>query len=108
MQDAFFQPVSGFDLPRFAGVPTFMRLPHVGFDHPRFGVNRDVRPRGALRQCAWLASERGVSHPPHPPWDIWGRESREGGRQRRSMKRWMPAAVSGRRTLSTMIAPARA
>ena len=27
--DPFFQPVSGFDLPRFAGVPTFMRLPHV-------------------------------------------------------------------------------
>ena len=35
--DAFFKPVSGFDLPRFAGVPTFMRLPHVPFDHPRFG-----------------------------------------------------------------------
>ena len=34
--DDFFQPVSGFDLPRFAGVPTFMRLPHVPFDHPRF------------------------------------------------------------------------
>lgn len=34
--DPFFQPVSGFDLPRFAGVPTFMRLPHVDFDHPRF------------------------------------------------------------------------
>ena len=34
--DAFFAPVSGFDLPRFAGIPTFMRLPHVGFDHPRF------------------------------------------------------------------------
>ena len=29
MSDTFFQPVSGFDLPRFAGVPTFMRLPHV-------------------------------------------------------------------------------
>lgn len=29
MSDIFFQPVSGFDLPRFAGVPTFMRLPHV-------------------------------------------------------------------------------
>lgn len=29
MSDAFFHPVSGFDLPRFAGVPTFMRLPHV-------------------------------------------------------------------------------
>ncbi|MCI2393589.1 agmatinase [Aliiroseovarius sediminis] len=36
MSDPFFTPVSGFDLPRFAGVPTFMRLPHVDFDHPRF------------------------------------------------------------------------
>lgn len=35
MSDSFFHPVSGFDLPRFAGVPTFMRLPHVGLDHPR-------------------------------------------------------------------------
>ncbi|WP_289041654.1 agmatinase [uncultured Aliiroseovarius sp.] len=35
MSDPFFTPVSGFDLPRFAGVPTFMRLPHVEFDHPR-------------------------------------------------------------------------
>lgn len=34
--DPFFHPVSGFDLPRFAGVPTFMRLPHVAPDHPRF------------------------------------------------------------------------
>lgn len=33
--DPFFQPVSGMDLPRFAGVPTFMRLPLVGPDHPR-------------------------------------------------------------------------
>ena len=37
MGDGFFTPVSGLDLPRFAGVPTFMRLPHVPFDHPRFG-----------------------------------------------------------------------
>lgn len=29
MKDRRFQPVSGFDLPRFAGVPTFMRLPLV-------------------------------------------------------------------------------
>ena len=29
MSDPFFTPASGFDLPRFAGVPTFMRLPHV-------------------------------------------------------------------------------
>ena len=37
MSDPFFHPVSGFDLPRFAGVPTFMRLPHVPPGHPRFG-----------------------------------------------------------------------
>ena len=36
MTDGFFAPVSGFDLPRFAGVATFMRLPHVPIDHPRF------------------------------------------------------------------------
>ncbi|KUJ80483.1 agmatinase [Ruegeria marisrubri] len=30
-----FQPVSGFDLPRFAGVPTFMRLPLMGLSDPR-------------------------------------------------------------------------
>ncbi|QFT64781.1 agmatinase [Roseivivax sp. THAF30] len=35
-EDTFFQPVSGFELPRFAGVPTFMRLPHVPPGHPRF------------------------------------------------------------------------
>lgn len=35
LSDPFFQPVSGFDLPRFAGVPTFMRLPHVSLEDPR-------------------------------------------------------------------------
>ncbi len=35
MSDSFFQPVSGFELPRFAGIPTFMRLPHVPPGHPR-------------------------------------------------------------------------
>lgn len=35
MDNSFFKPVSGFDLPRFAGIPTFMRLPHVDLDHPR-------------------------------------------------------------------------
>ncbi len=29
MADQRFQPVSGMELPRFAGIPTFMRLPHV-------------------------------------------------------------------------------
>jgi guanidinopropionase len=37
MSDPFFTPVSGFDLPRFAGVPSFMRLPVVPPGHPRFG-----------------------------------------------------------------------
>lgn len=37
MGDDFFIPVSGFDLPRFAGIPTFMRLPHVPPGHDRFG-----------------------------------------------------------------------
>ena len=31
----FFQPVSGMVLPRFAGVPTFMRLPHAPVGDPR-------------------------------------------------------------------------
>ena len=35
MTDSSFQPVSGFDLPRFAGIPTFMRLPHIALDDPR-------------------------------------------------------------------------
>ena len=35
MSDPFFKPVSGFDLPRFAGGPTFMRLPHVSLDAPK-------------------------------------------------------------------------
>ncbi|MDV4146248.1 agmatinase [Shimia sp. FJ5] len=37
MSDPFFQPISGFDLPRFAGVPTFMRLPHVDLEGARIG-----------------------------------------------------------------------
>jgi guanidinopropionase len=35
MSDPFFQPISGFELPRFAGVPTFMRLPNIGLDDDR-------------------------------------------------------------------------
>jgi len=35
MSDPCFKPISGFDLPRFAGVPTFMRLPHVSLDEAR-------------------------------------------------------------------------
>ena len=35
MSDPFFQPVSGQELPRFAGVASFMRLPHLTPDDPR-------------------------------------------------------------------------
>jgi guanidinopropionase len=35
--EGLFRPVSGLDLPRFAGIPTFMRLPHVALDDPRIG-----------------------------------------------------------------------
>ncbi len=36
MSSDFFQPVSGFDLPRFAGVPSFMRLPTLTSAHERY------------------------------------------------------------------------
>jgi guanidinopropionase len=36
LSDPFFHPVSGFDLPRFAGIPSFMRLPVVQPGHARF------------------------------------------------------------------------
>ena len=34
--DPFFQPVSAMDLPRYAGVPNFMRLPNLTPEHPRY------------------------------------------------------------------------
>ncbi|MCQ0092177.1 agmatinase [Roseovarius sp. M141] len=37
MSDSFFHPPPASDLPRFAGVATFMRLPHVPPGHARFG-----------------------------------------------------------------------
>lgn len=36
MNNDFFRPVSGMDLPRFAGVPTFMRLPFVPPGHEKW------------------------------------------------------------------------
>ncbi|WP_170789280.1 agmatinase [Ruegeria lacuscaerulensis] len=35
MTNSFFQPVSAMDLARFAGIPTFMRLPGMTLDHER-------------------------------------------------------------------------
>ncbi len=37
MSDPFFQPPSGTDLPRYAGVPSFMRLPYLAPGDPRRG-----------------------------------------------------------------------
>ncbi|MCH9824365.1 MAG: agmatinase, partial [Alphaproteobacteria bacterium] len=57
--DHFFQPVSGMDLPRFAGIPTFMRLPHL--------------PRGDAR---WADVDVGIIG---VPWDS-GTTNRPGPR----------------------------
>jgi len=62
MSDPFFQPVSGFDLPRFAGVPSFMRLPVVEFDHPRFD---DVQM--GLIGVPWDAGTTNRPGPRHGP-----------------------------------------
>ncbi len=59
MSDHFFQPVSGMDLPRFAGIPTFMRLPHL--------------PRGDAR---WADIDVGIIG---VPWDS-GTTNRPGPR----------------------------
>ena len=34
----FFQPVSALEMPRFAGMPTFMRLPHLEMDAPEIAA----------------------------------------------------------------------
>lgn len=62
MSDPFFQPISGFDLPRFAGVPSFMRLPHVDVDHDRF---KDVQI--GLIGVPWDAGTTNRPGPRHGP-----------------------------------------
>ncbi len=62
MPDPFFQPVSGFDLPRFAGIPTFMRLPHVPPGHPRF-----AEVEIALVGVPWDAGTTNRPGPRHGP-----------------------------------------
>jgi guanidinopropionase len=75
--DTFFQPVSGFDLPRFAGVPTFMRLPHVPPGHARFddvdigligvpwdsGTTNRPGPRHGPRQLRDASTMMRAQHP---------------------------------------------
>lgn len=62
MSDPFFHPISGFELPRFAGVPTFMRLPHVPLEHERIG---DVRI--GLVGTPWDAGTTNRPGPRHAP-----------------------------------------
>ncbi len=62
MSDKFFHPVSGFDLPRFAGVPSFMRLPQLDFDHPRIA---DVQM--GLIGVPWDAGTTNRPGPRHGP-----------------------------------------
>ena len=80
MSDTFFHPVSGFELPRFAGVPTFMRLPHIPLGHERF---EDVQI--GLIGVPW---DSGTTNRPGP---------RHGPRQLRDASTMMRAqhAVSG-------------
>ncbi|MEL6119019.1 MAG: agmatinase [Pseudomonadota bacterium] len=82
MTDPFFHPISGFDLPRFAGVPTFMRLPYVPQGHERFD---DVQI--GLIGVPW---DSGTTNRPGP---------RHGPRQLRDASTMMRAqhAVSGMR-----------
>lgn len=79
MNSGDFQPVSGFDLPRFAGIATFMRLPHITFDNPRIceveigligvpwdgGTTNRSGPRHAPRQLrdysTMIRSQNGVT-----------------------------------------------
>ncbi|WP_416883006.1 agmatinase [Marivita sp.] len=62
MSDTYFQPVSGFDLPRFAGVATFMRLPHVALTEDR--INEvDI----GLIGVPWDSGTTNRSGPRHGP-----------------------------------------
>jgi len=62
LSDTYFQPVSGFDLPRFAGVATFMRLPHVALTEDR--INEvDI----GLIGVPWDSGTTNRSGPRHGP-----------------------------------------
>lgn len=60
--DRYFQPVSGFDLPGFAGVATFMRLPHVALDDAKI---KDVEI--GLIGVPWDSGTTNRAGPRHGP-----------------------------------------
>ncbi len=77
MADNYFQPVSGFELPRFAGVPTFMRLPQVDLEDQSIknvdfgligipwdsGTTNRPGPRHGPRQIRDLSTMIRAQHP---------------------------------------------
>ncbi len=62
---SFFEPISGFELPRFAGMPTFMRLPHVGLNHDKI-TEVDIGIIGA----PWDAGTTNRPGPRHGPRQV--------------------------------------
>jgi len=62
MHNDEFRPVSGFDLPRFAGIPTFMRLPHVPLGDARIG-----QVQVGLIGAPWDGGTTNRSGPRHGP-----------------------------------------
>ena len=61
----FFQPISGFELPRFAGMPTFMRLPYVGLSDKKIS-EVDIGIIGA----PWDAGTTNRPGPRHGPRQV--------------------------------------
>ena len=61
----FFKPISGFELPRFAGMPTFMRLPYVGFNDDKI-TQVDIGIIGA----PWDAGTTNRPGPRHGPRQV--------------------------------------
>ena len=64
-KNSFFEPISGFELPRFAGMPTFMRLPHVDLNHEKI-TEVDIGIIGA----PWDAGTTNRPGPRHGPRQV--------------------------------------
>ena len=60
--DDFFTPVSALEMPRFAGMPSFMRLPHLTLDSPRID-----EVEMALIGVPWDAGTTNRPGPRHGP-----------------------------------------
>ena len=60
--DDFFTPVSALEMPRFAGMPSFMRLPHLTLDSPRID-----EVEMALVGVPWDAGTTNRPGPRHGP-----------------------------------------